>query len=90
MRYARIDTISFTPASGPTVAIKDIRPMPTYIIKSKINVTEKDRLDEIASRQDVYGEEGYRDAYKLFDANAIRLIEGQLDMGKVRVVEVPT
>ena len=89
MRYVQIDTISFTDATGRTVPIKDIRPIPSYTIKTKVFVTEKDRLDEIASRQDVYKEGGYRNAYKLFDANVVRLVEGKIDMSKIRVVEVP-
>lgn len=89
MRYAQIATVSFTDVDGNTRAIKDIRPIPRYTIRAKIAVTERDKLDEIASRVDVYGREGYRNAYKLFDANVVKLVEHCLDMGKLRVFEVP-
>jgi phage gp36-like protein len=89
MRYARIDTISFTDINGNNFPIKDIRPLETGTLKATIRITEKDRLDEVASRIDVYGREGYRNAYKLFDANATILVENCIDIGKLRLCKVP-
>lgn len=89
MRYIQIDTVSFTAASGITVALKGMREIPTQTIGLRIRVTENDRVDEIASRPEVYGSGGYRNSYKLLDANAVRLVEGLLDMGKIGIFEVP-
>ena len=88
MRYRNIETISFTDISGRTVAIKDIRQLEvSRTVNLRLKVTENDRLDEIASRTEVYGEEGYRNTYRLFDQNAVRLIEGKLV--NIGVLEVP-
>ncbi len=89
MRYVTVDTISFTDLSGTTVAIKDMREIPTYTIRVNIPVSPGDRVDEIASRPDVYGLLGYINAYKILDANLVQLFEGRLDMGRLRTVEVP-
>lgn len=89
MRYVQIPTISFTDVNGKSYPIKDIRPIPSYTIKTRVYVSDNDKLDEIASRTEIYGPQGYRNAYKLFDANVVKLVENCLDIGKVRSIEVP-
>lgn len=90
MRYFNISEINFTDINGKNYPIKDIRPIPEYSIIMKLRVGENDFIDEIASRDSVYGKGGYRNAYKIFDQNRIKMVENKLDMGKIRVLEIPS
>lgn len=89
MRYVQIATVPFTRPDGQTVAIKDIRPIPRYQIRQTLTVIEGDRIDEIASRPGVYGEEGYTKSFRIFDANAVRMIENRGQIEKVRKLKIP-
>ena len=89
MRYLRTETISFTNANGKTVAIKAMREYESTRTSRSIRVTGEDSLDEIATRQDVWGERGYRQAYLLFDHNRVAMVEQALDLGSVRTLDIP-
>lgn len=85
----RIETISFTDMNGRSYPIKDIRPIPEYITRTTINVKEKDRIDEIASRVDIYGPEGYTKSYKIFDHNRVVLMDHNLNLTRIKELRIP-
>jgi translation elongation factor P/translation initiation factor 5A len=89
LRYLRVETISFTDSNGRTYPIKDTRTFEEYTIRKRIEVTERDKLDEIASRVDVYGIGGYTDSYKLFDQNRVQLVDHALALDRIKTLEIP-
>ena len=89
MRYIGIDTISFTDVNGNTFPIKDIRPIPIYTTLLEIDVKENDMIDEIASRDIVYGSDGEDQSYKIFDHNITLLMEAGFDMSKIKTLRIP-
>lgn len=90
MRYVAIDNIEFTNANGRTFTIKDRRPIPTYTILTEIDKTSDELGDEIAVKNEVYGENSEDLAYRIYEANIIELIESRFDFSKLKRVKIPT
>jgi len=88
LRYFDIDSVSFTNRNGVTVPVKDKRPIENLPKSFKVAVN-KGLLDEIASRQNVYGEGAEDQAYKIMDANIIKIVESGYDITKLREVDIP-
>lgn len=89
MRYFDINTISFNDTNGRTVPIKDVRPIPTEVINFVIVVREGDLLDEIASRDLIFGP-GFEDqSFRIFDANAAEIFDANFDLSQVRSLKIP-
>lgn len=89
MRYFTIDTISFTNSNGITVPIKDKRPIPDEQISFEVGINTDADLDEVASRSDVFGEDFEDQAFRIFDANIIDIIENGYDLSKIRKLKIP-
>jgi hypothetical protein len=89
MRYFDIDTLSFTASNGLTYPVKDIRPIESTNNKIELIVTEEMALDEVASRNSIFGEFTESEAYKIFDANVIKLMENNFDLTKLKKISVP-
>ena len=89
MRYIGIDTISFTDVNGIQYPIKDIRPIPIYKTLLTVDVKESDKIDEIASRDVVYGAGGEDQSYKIYDHNIVFLVEAGFDMSKIKTLKIP-
>jgi len=89
LRYLTIDTISFTDKDGNTFPVKDIRPIPSEPVSLAVPVVAETMLDEVASRNGVYGEFGEDQTYRLFDANVTKLLENNFDVSKLAEIKVP-
>ena len=90
MRYIDIADASFTDANGNTNAVKEIRFINTMpAIQFTLDVDSEWSLDELASRPDVYGRGAEGDAFKIFDGNAVAIVDAQFDYSKVRRVKIP-
>ena len=89
MRYMTIPTISFTDSYGRTHAIKDMREYPTYTTMMMLDTKATDQIDEIATRQDVYGDGAEGDTYKIHEANIEKLFEEKWDMSKIKQLRIP-
>jgi hypothetical protein len=90
MRYFTADDLVFTDATGKTVRIKDIIPMVGRSDSSfEVNCSADISLDEVASRQEAYGDGAEASAYRIFEENAVEIMESRLDMGKVRKLRIP-
>ena len=89
-RYAQLDVLSFERLGGETVAVTDIRPLEitNTLFKLPLDKTD-DSLDQIASKQDVYGDEAESLAYKLADVNASRIVDSGFNIAKVRELNIP-
>jgi hypothetical protein len=46
-------------------------------------------LDEVAVRPEVYGKNGEYEAYKLFDKNAVKIVEQRFSLDLIDKLEVP-
>ena len=88
MRYFDIDTVSFTNSNGVTVPVKEKRPIPDAVNSFVVNVNNE-LLDEISTRQNVYGDDKESQSYKIFDANITKIVESGYDILKIRVVNIP-
>jgi len=89
MRYIEVDTISFTDIDGNSYPVKDIRPIDTETIAYEIDVKDGDLLDEVASRKEVYGDNGELQSYRLFDANIVKLTEAGFKIQGLKTLKVP-
>lgn len=89
MRYIRQSDVIFTNANGISVTLKETRDLEELETATEIEVRDGDMLDEIATRRDVYGENAETLVYKLFDANAVAIIESGYDLGKMKKLAIP-
>lgn len=89
MRYIIIDNISFTTINNQTVNIKDIREYPEYTKSIGLTIRSNDRIDEIASRRDIYGDGAEDQSYKIIDFNIVKLYENNFDLSKLKELEIP-
>lgn len=89
MRYINVDNTVYTDPSGNRFTIKQRRDIPNYSFKSNYQPREDEFLDEIASRESVFGEGGEPQTYKLADYNAEILLENHFDLSRVRNLRVP-
>lgn len=88
-RYVNIDTISFTDKNEQSFPVKDIRPISDEPIAFTLPVSGAKLLDEIASRQDVYGNFGEGQSHRIFDANIVKLMESKFDLTKLKELNIP-
>jgi hypothetical protein len=89
MRYLNVPNILFKTVNGNSFTIKDFREIPTYTLLAAININKDDMLDEIAQRQEVYGE-GLEDlCYMLFDMNVEKLAENNFNLSKLQTLQIP-
>lgn len=86
-RYIPVDDIIFTNVNGNEMKIKDIREIPNVSIKFVISMAAGDELDEIASRQEVFRDNGEVLSYRLFDANVLEIVENDftLNFPKIKI-----
>lgn len=89
MRYINVDNVDFTDVNGNIVVIKDKRIVPEYNIVTTIQKDEKELLDEIAIKEEIYGEGNEDLAYLLFEANQKEIIEVDFDITKIRNIKIP-
>ena len=90
MRYEETDTIKFTTIDGKELSIKDIREYESLESVAKINVYDSKFIDEIATREDVYGEESEFESYKIADQNIVNLFENSFDITKIKTLGIPS
>jgi hypothetical protein len=84
-----LDDVVFTDYHGRSYRIKDIRPFPDYVFSKTINISGADDIDEIASREEIYGRDGESLAYAIIDFNKEKLFDAKYDMTKLRTLDIP-
>ena len=90
MRYMTADSVVFTDAVGRTVTIKDTIPMVGKSDRSfEVPCFADIALDEVATRQEAYGDNAEASAYLIFEENAVEIMEARMDMGKIKKLRVP-
>ena len=89
MRYFDVPIVTFNDANGRVAQVRDVRPIPNQVIDFEIPIKQGDLLDEVASRENIYGEGAESQSYKLFDANIVALFDAQFDLSQIRRLRVP-
>lgn len=89
MRFIPVDSVSFTTINDKSVEIKDMREYSDQQLKQHLKVKEEDRVDEIASRETIYGEEAENQAYKIVDMNIVKMFESDFTFNNVNSIDIP-
>ena len=89
MRYAEVDDIVFNDYSRGEVAIKDTREIPVEEVAFEIEIGANELLDSIAARQEVFGENGEQQTYRLFDLNVRKIVANNFDLSVLKRIKVP-
>lgn len=89
MRYEDVDTIEFVDIDGKTYAVKDIRPLEDLTTAVVISVVDGLMLDEVASRNTVFGVDQEGLTYKIFDLNAEKLTEQRFNVNNLSKIKIP-
>jgi hypothetical protein len=89
MRYMNVENINFTTVDNKIVVIKGKRPIPDYNIVTTIQKDEKELLDEIATKEEIYGEGNESLSYLLFEANQKEIVEVDFDLTKIKYLKIP-
>lgn len=83
------ENISFLWLDGYTYNLKDMRVYPSYDKFIKIPLKQTDKLDEIASRGEIFGSDAESYSYLLFEANVEKITENDFDLNKLHELRVP-
>lgn len=89
MRYEPVDTVAFNDPLRGEISIKDRREYPDYTTFITILINEDDLIDEIASRDEIYGADGEDESYKIVDNNIVKLFEADFNLIKLTKLEIP-
>lgn len=89
MRYMGIADYEFLDTMGRLVTVKEMRDIPKYTVGMSVNKEAEDDLDEIASRNYIFGEDGERDSYALHEANITQLLDARFDYARLKKIAIP-
>lgn len=87
--YFNTDIISFTDIYGKSWAIRSMREYPEYTLLDSIIVKKMDRIDEVTTRRQFYGDDAEGESYKLIEFNLEKLFENYFDISKLKTLEIP-
>jgi hypothetical protein len=85
----QVANIVFTDTNGRTYTIKDIRPIVPAATYFEIAKTSNDMLDSVACKPEVFGDGGEDKVYKLFDQNAVAIVDANFDITQLRKIRIP-
>ena len=85
----QIGTVVFTDINGVVYTIKDIRPIEPAATSFEVSKSTDELLDSVAVRSEVFGEGGENKVWKLFDQNAVALVDANFDLTQLRKIKVP-
>ena len=89
MRYTRQPDIVFVDVNGGSHLIKETRELESAETTMTIALTSGSMLDEIATRQYIYGDNAEDRVYKLFDHNAVAIVESGYDLSGIKSLRIP-
>ena len=88
-RYIDVDTIVYTDINRKSYSVKDAREISNQTLGFTIDVKKGNLLDEIASRKQIYGDNGESQAWKIFDINIAELAEVDFDIDQLKRLKIP-
>lgn len=89
LRDRTLDDIVFTAISGESFTIKTMREYPSYQMFTQYNMKDNEQLDEIASRTEIYGDEGEMLYYKIVEFNKEILFDAKFDLSRIKTINIP-
>jgi hypothetical protein len=90
VRYQNTPDATFTTSRGKRVLLKDNLPLVERALRYTTVTTDSESfLDEIASRDELWGEGSESMAYKIFDENITELFENNFDLGVLQSIRIP-
>lgn len=89
MIFDDVAIISFNDELGNTFPVRDKKDIGTYQTATIIDNIQGSMLDDIASRQEIYGDGSEDLSYILFEANIIDIVENDFDEGKLKKLIIP-
>jgi hypothetical protein len=89
LRYQQIDTVSFTDIYGNSFNIKDMREYIEYQTATTTTVQNDSRIDEIASRPEIYGDDSEGDSYRIIDHNLVVIMENNFELSGLGQIKIP-
>lgn len=90
MRYIEVPVITFTDINGNQFPVHEIREFPTYQTAVIFDLKKGMMLDEIISRENLYGDGSEDFTYVLFDHNKEKLTENNFVLSKLKKLNIPT
>ena len=90
MRYLIVDTIGFVDANGVSRPVKDMREIPAYPDSRVVAKLAQDDVDEISSRETVYGAGAEGDSYRIWEANAVGAADANYDLSRLAMIRIPS
>jgi hypothetical protein len=82
-------TIEFRWLDGRLYNLKAMREIPVYDDFVRIDLRQGDMLDEISSREDIFGINREDFSYLLFEANVVKLTENKFNLSKLKEIRIP-
>jgi hypothetical protein len=89
MWMSQTPRIPFLWIDGYTYSIKDMKVIPVYDKFIKMPIDQDSKLDEIASRTEIFGEGQETSSFLLFEANVEKIVENDFNLKKLRELRVP-
>jgi hypothetical protein len=89
VKWQEVADIAFLDASGISYNVKDIKPINIYSNSINVNIDNNVFIDELISRQSVYGEGAENLLQDVVEANIINIVESEFDMTKVKSLMIP-
>jgi hypothetical protein len=89
MRYETVENITFTDVNRKSRIIKDMREYETQNIVAAVNVLNSRFIDEIATREEIYGDGSEFEIYKIVDQNIVKLFDARFNLEKIKKLEIP-
>ena len=89
MNFDQVPIISFNDELGNTFAVRDKKDIDSYVTDSIIDNINGTFLDDLASRQEIFGDGAEDLSTAIFEANIEAIVEAGLDEGKVKKLIIP-
>ncbi len=89
MRYALVDTISFTAVNGVSRAVKEMREIPEYELMRTLGKTAREKPDEVITKDEAFGSGSEWNSFRLWEANVVALADVGFDWARIRKVRIP-
>jgi len=89
MRYALVDTISFTDVHGGARAVKAMRGIPDYELMRTLGKTAQEKPDGMVVKDEAFESGSEGNAFMLWEANAVALADVGFDWARIRKVRIP-
>lgn len=89
MRDLQVETISYTDSVGKSHAIKDMTEYTDQALAATIPIQKYDRIDEVVTRKEVYGDDSEEDINKVVEMNIEEIYESRFDLTKIKELRIP-